>query len=81
MPTSSPLSIATNAVTRLLKEQHFYEKDQLDQRKQISDAKAAASTRGKGDADEAGNEEFLLKQRVCSSFLSVLGGVCLWIFT
>ena len=59
MPTSTPLSIATNAVTRLLKEEEYYRKDHDAQQKQLQDLKEAQVGSGLGD-----NDQFMLKQRV-----------------
>ena len=59
MPTSSPIVIATSAVTRLLKEEEYYRKDHDAQQKQLDDLKAAQV-----EAESKENEQFMLKQRV-----------------
>ena len=59
MPASSQLSIATNAVTRFLKESEYYRKDYDSQQAQLQELKAANFA-----GEDAENETYLLKQRV-----------------
>ena len=70
MPASSPLVIATNAVTRLLKEYEYYQKDYAKQQTQIQSAKSQGSA-----GEDAENAEFLLKQRVRAPELSYIESV------
>ena len=59
MPASSPLAIATNAVTRLLKEQEYYRKDHAAQQNQLNEIKKNSS-----GGDDSSNDGYLIKQRV-----------------
>ena len=59
MPSTSPLTISTNAVIRLLKEEEYYRKDFAAQQKRIQQMKVAS----KNDEDPD-NASYLLKQRV-----------------
>ena len=72
MPASSPLTIATNAVTRLLKEQEYYRKDYAAQQKKLDESKTSTSA-----GDDASNEGFLLKQRVSKLFCPAASNLCL----
>ncbi|KAG8532680.1 uncharacterized protein KY384_002557 [Bacidia gigantensis] len=65
MPTSSPLTIATNSVTRLLKEEEYYRKDHDAQQSQLEELK-----RGQSNVDVDGNQAFMLKQRELSLNIS-----------
>ena len=67
MPSSSPLAIASNSVTRLLKECKYYEEDIAAQRRKISELKQEIQQGN--DADNAG---YLLKQRVSRSRVCLL---------
>jgi tubulin-specific chaperone A len=67
MAPSTPLSIATGAVQRLVKEEASYHREQQAQEKRIKQLEAQAQT---GDAEEDENREYTLKQEVCFSSLS-----------
>ena len=61
MPPPSQLTIATNSVRRLLKEEASYEKELIEQKEKV---KVLEEKIKNGDADEDGNAEFMLKQHV-----------------
>lgn len=65
MAPSTPLSIATGAIHRLIKEEASYHKEQQQQEKRIQELEAQTTA---GEADEDGNREYTLKQEV-SGFL------------
>ncbi|KAJ8123997.1 hypothetical protein ONZ43_g179 [Nemania bipapillata] len=59
MPTPSPLSIATQSVQRLVKEDVYYRKELAQQSERVSKIEADFKTAPKS---EDGNAEFMLKQ-------------------
>ena len=61
MPAPSPLTIATQAVNRLVKEEQYYQKELAQQTERVKklEAEAANSNDGGGGDD---NAEFMLKQ-------------------
>jgi tubulin-specific chaperone A len=63
MPPPSPLTIATSAVNRLVKEEKSYHKELLQQEARI----AKLSQGGPEEEGEEGNRDFALTQEVCWS--------------
>ena len=58
MPPPSPLSIATQAVNRLVKEENYYRKELTQQEERVKKLEAEAPTSGEENA------EFILRQEV-----------------
>ncbi|RYP64465.1 hypothetical protein DL769_006658 [Monosporascus sp. CRB-8-3] len=65
MPAPSPLTIATQAVNRLVKEEQYYQKELAQQTERVKKLEAEAANGsgggGGGDSDDD-NAEFMLKQ-------------------
>lgn len=61
MAPSTPLSIATGSVNRLVKEEASYHKEQQEQEKRIKNLEAQENT---GDSVEDDNREYTLRQEV-----------------
>ena len=68
MPAPSPLSIATSAVNRLLKEESTYRKELAGQEERLRRLEGKDAKGGGGGGDEEGNREFSLKQEVSLHF-------------
>lgn len=64
MPAPSPLKIATSAVTRLVKEEKYYQTELSSQTARVQKLEEELKN-GSGAAD--GNAEFMLKQEVSCS--------------
>lgn len=62
MPRPSQLSIATQAVTRLLREEISYEKELVEQKAKVIKLENEVK---EGKPDEDGNRDHMLKQLVC----------------
>ncbi len=62
MPAPSDLTIATNAVQRLVKEEGFYRAELVAQETKVKSLESKMSE----TVDVDSNEEFMLKQEVCS---------------
>lgn len=63
MPPPTPLSVATNATTRLLKEESSYRTELASQQLRVRELRERHG--GDGDDDgEAGNSEFRIRQEV-----------------
>ncbi|KAI0016446.1 tubulin binding cofactor A [Xylariomycetidae sp. FL0641] len=62
MPAPSPLTVATQAVQRLLKEEKSYEKELAQQSARVAKLEAEAKSHQTGGGAEDGNAEFVLKQ-------------------
>ncbi|KAI1333156.1 putative tubulin-specific chaperone Rbl2 [Xylariaceae sp. FL0255] len=60
MPAPSPLTIATQSVNRLVKEDAYYRKSLAEQVQRVSKIEADLKAGAAGSADE--NAEFMLKQ-------------------
>ncbi|RYP74392.1 hypothetical protein DL771_003059 [Monosporascus sp. 5C6A] len=61
MPAPSPLTIATQAVNRLVKEEQYYQKELAQQTERVKKLEAeAANSKDGGGGDD--NAEFILKQ-------------------
>lgn len=65
MAPPTPLSVATNSINRLLKEESSYRTELATQQRRVEELQA-----GGADEDDAGNTEFRLRQEV-STLLSV----------
>jgi hypothetical protein len=63
MPAPSPLTIATQSVQRLVKEDSYYRKELAQQTERVKKLEEDLKTKGES-ADE--NAEFMLKQEVCT---------------
>ena len=63
MPAPSQLVIATSSVLRLLKEEVSYRKELVDQEAKVKVLEEKVKS---GQASEDGNDEFMLKQQVCT---------------
>lgn len=61
MPAPSPLKIATDAVSRLTKEEKMYQKELTSQQERVKKLEADLKN---GSANEDGNAEFMVKQEV-----------------
>lgn len=61
MAPPSQLTVATLAVTRLLKEEISYEKELIQQKAKVATLEAEIK---EGKPDEDGNREYMLKQLV-----------------
>ncbi|KAK8138489.1 tubulin-specific chaperone Rbl2 [Apiospora sp. TS-2023a] len=59
MPAPSPLKIATDAVSRLTKEEKLYQKELTSQQERVKKLEADLKN---GSANEDGNAEFMVKQ-------------------
>lgn len=66
MPAPSQLAIATQAVTRLLREDISYQQELLQQQGKVTTLKAEVDA---GKPDEDGNRDHMLKQLVCPPLL------------
>ncbi|RYP55456.1 hypothetical protein DL770_010909 [Monosporascus sp. CRB-9-2] len=62
MPAPSPLTIATQAVNRLVKEEQYYQKELAQQTERVKKLEAEAANSKDGGGDD--NAEFMLKQEV-----------------
>lgn len=65
MAPPTPLSVATNSINRLLKEESSYRTELATQQRRVEELQA-----GGADEDDAGNTEFRLRQEV-STLLSI----------
>ena len=65
MAPPTPLSVATNSINRLLKEESSYRTELATQQRRVEQLQA-----GGADEDDAGNTEFRLRQEV-STLLSI----------
>jgi hypothetical protein len=74
MPAPSPLKIATQAVSRLVKEENYYQKELSSQTARIE----KLETDLKNGSDTDSNAEFMLKQEVSLMFLFCLGPLCFY---
>ncbi|KAK7744776.1 tubulin folding cofactor A [Diatrype stigma] len=59
MPAPTPLTIATQAVNRLVKEEKYYQKELTQQTERVKKLEAQAADKSN---DSDGNAEFVLKQ-------------------
>ncbi|KAK8114527.1 Tubulin binding cofactor A [Apiospora kogelbergensis] len=59
MPAPSPLKIATDAVTRLTKEEKMYQKELISQKSRVEKLEADLKN---GIGNEDGNAEFMVRQ-------------------
>ncbi|RYP34612.1 hypothetical protein DL767_004172 [Monosporascus sp. MG133] len=60
MPAPSPLTIATQAVNRLVKEEQYYQKELAQQTERVKKLEAEAANSKDGGGDD--NAEFMLRQ-------------------
>lgn len=63
MPSPTPLTIATKAVNRLVKEEKYYQKEQAQQTERVKKLEAEAADKNNSSSGD-GNAEFVLKQEV-----------------
>lgn len=68
MAPSTPLSIGTASLQRLVKEEASYYREVEDQQKRIEKLEKEAAS-GKTADDEVDNSEYMLNQEVCLAFL------------
>ncbi|KAI0391979.1 putative tubulin-specific chaperone Rbl2 [Xylariaceae sp. FL0594] len=61
MPTPSPLTIATQSVQRLVKEETYYRKELAQQTERVKKLETDLKDK-KNDVDADGNAEFMLRQ-------------------
>ena len=69
MPPPNPLSIATSSLTRLIREEASYHKEQQQQEAAI--AKLESQSEDKENEGEEGNREFSLNQQVRQDILDL----------
>lgn len=67
MAPSTPLSIGTASLLRLVKEEASYHRELEDQQKRIDKLEKEAAS-GKTPDDEIDNSEYMLNQEVCVTF-------------
>ena len=70
MAPPTPLSVATNSITRLVKEEASYRTELASQQRRVQQLQQEAEGRGDGDGDDGGNAEFELRQEVSQ--------LCVW---